>query len=347
MADIPYLNDTNFNFVTAKNFCIETVSPLPIGYGLSEKGTIVNYKGKLHIWDGSNWQTWKDGTIKWSDEVDESLSTTRAEDYIWNLTSVYFGSSDRNAAYSIGYNDNTARPLGTLHYLGTSATMEWSSNNGRFFSVTARDGSYFHIRNDSSETPPDSKHKPIITNTDTDIMRVKKALFTYRDESEKWLLLSYETVEDWLKIYNIQPSAFFSETSRDYRFPILSGQGFPYNGYYEIHAFVQVKELEWDFFTQVNCQTSQELQIKVPNGFGWMPIDISPVFVASAIADGSKMINNSLQGSIYAYVDAPTCSERYVELRVILPNGAQHKIEGGYIHFKYLGKLDGQVCSET
>lgn len=347
MADIPYLNDTNFNFITAKNFSIETVSLLPIGYGVAEKGAIVNYKDKLHIWDGSAWQTWKDVGFKWTDEVNESLTTPRPENYVWNLASTYLGTLDRSASYSIGYTDDIARTLGTLHYLGKSSAIDWSLNNGRFFSVTARDGSYFNIYNDSGEPPPDSNHKAIITNTDTNIMRVKKALFTYRDELGSWLLISYETVEDWMKIYNIQPTPFFSETSRDFRFPTLIGNGFPYDGFYEVHAFVVVKELEWDFITPVNCQMPQELLIKAPNGVGWLNIDISPVFVATMIADGSKLINNSLQGSIYIYVEAPTCGERFVELRVSLPNGAQHKIEGGYVNFKYLGKLEGQVCSDT
>ncbi|MBX3044913.1 MAG: hypothetical protein KF896_14470 [Ignavibacteriae bacterium] len=107
----------------------------------------------------------------------------------------------------------------------------------------------------------------------------------------------------------------------------------PWDGYYEVHVFVGVKEMD-ALFQDVNCMTPQQLQIDEMNV--WQLVDLSPTFAANMTAEGSRLVNHSLQGSIRVKVESPD-SERLVKIKVVLPNSSFYEIKGGYVDIQFVG----------
>lgn len=102
----------------------------------------------------------------------------------------------------------------------------------------------------------------------------------------------------------------------------------PFMGYYAVHAFVETKEMEFDF-SPANCGSSQLL--KVSGVSGWETIDVSPTYDGGPSAPDGKMIPNSLQGSVYAKAND------YLYLQVELPNGVIKQLLGGYVDIQFMG----------
>ncbi len=196
MSGRPILDDTDFNFTEIMKGRLENVSSLPTGLGTDEKGYSVYYNDKIWVWDGTNWNTWDNKS--WTDESTNSLdpANPRDDDTVTSATSNFLHQSDSNINLSEGYNDNSSNTLGTLHFIGSSGTVtDWDDLKGRRFVYTAKDGSWFNIKDNSTQTIP-ANHKKIDTGTNTNIDKVTKAEFSYNNNIEKWVLISFERKED-------------------------------------------------------------------------------------------------------------------------------------------------------
>lgn len=118
MAEIPFLNDTDYNFTTVKNICLETVPVLPVGYGMSERGNAVIYKGKPHFWDGLAWQTWGDVGVQFRFNIPPLLTPDPVVEWeIGNLLPVgYYDVNVYVGFIELDFN-NTPANVGTLQQL--------------------------------------------------------------------------------------------------------------------------------------------------------------------------------------------------------------------------------------
>lgn len=192
MSSTPILDDFDLNYSEIIKGRLENRTSLPVGLGVAQKGYSVYYNGKVWIWDGSQWNTWE--SLSWTHEDDDTVDSMnpRTESTPFNATSVFFTSLNWNISISEGYSDDQARTLGTMHFIGgDTAISDWLPFKGRRLLYTAKDGSWFNIKNMSTEVLP-ANHKQIETRSDSDIFEVVKAEFSYSHNTDTWLLISFE-----------------------------------------------------------------------------------------------------------------------------------------------------------
>ncbi len=341
------LDDLDMNFSEIIKGRLENVSTLPTGLNVSHKGYSVYYNSKVWIWDGVQWCTWD--SLSWTYEDNDAVDhlNPRAEITPFNATSHFLNNTTWNINLSEGYDDNIPRTLGTMHFIGCDDTIsDWQEIKGRRFVYTAKDGSWFNIKNLSTNPMPDN-HKRIDTRTDTDLYEVVKAEFSFSYSSDAWLLVSFErkqTSTNWFRRFEIPASAVEPISVFSGSVPADVSQGLPFNGFYQVDVYVEVKEYR-DTMVQVFTQQPQKLEVSAP-GDNWRTIDLSGHYnQGGAPAPTNEWYNNSLQGSAIVLVDWPVCGQRDISWRVTLPNGAFKQILGGYLHVEYLGDTEGDVCT--
>jgi len=344
MPATPILDDLDMNYSEILKGRLENISSFPTGLDLTHKGYSVYFNSKLWIWDGLQWCSWD--SMPWTSEDNDAVDhlNPRTEATAFNATSHFLSNSGWNVNLAEGYDDNVQRTLGTMHFIGSDQTIsDWQSLKGRRFVYTAKDGSWFNLKNCSTEQIPDN-HKRIVTRTDTDLFELVKAEFSYSYFEEMWILVSYERkLTNWFKRYIIPGTPILGQSQFSGNVPFPSNEGMPYDGFYEIHAFVEVKEFEVDRVTLATCGAVQVLELMTP-GDAWTVVDKSGVITQTATHPDIKWFNFSLQGSVILKAISAQCGSRDVNYRVTLPNGVFRQLLGGYIHVKYLGTTEGNNC---
>ena len=347
MSGRPILDDTDFNFTEIMKGRLENVSSLPSGLGSDEKGYSVYYAEKIWVWDGINWNTWD--SVPWTYEDSDVLdpNNPRLEETVVFATSSFLHTKSWNIAMSEGYSDNSANTVGTLHFIGAADIISnWDEIKGRRFVYTAKNGSWFNIKDNSSELVPDN-HKKIDTRTETDILGVVKAEFSYDYFQSKWILISFERkqITNWFKRFTIPPTPLSPQALITDNIPNTVNEGFPFDGFYHVDIFLQTKEYEADQITRACTELSQTLEIYGPGDI-WKLIDESGSFQAVPEQNLPKWFNNSLQGSTIVHVQENLCGQRVLSWRVNLPNGTHKQILGGYLHAQYIGEEEGNLCQQ-
>lgn len=345
MPATPILDDLDMNYSEILKGRLENISSFPTGLNLTHKGYSVYFNSKLWIWDGLQWCSWD--SMPWTSEDNDAVDhlNPRTETTVYNCTSHFLSNVGWNVNLAEGYDDNVPRTLGTMHFIGSDQTItDWQSLKGRRFVYTAKDGSWFNLKNCSTEQIPDN-HKRIATRTYTDLFELVKAEFSYSYFEEMWILVSYERKQtNWFKRYEIPGTPLNTISVKSGQIPISPMEGLPFNGFYEINVYVEVAEYEADMITRQNIDTPDVLEIYAP-GDNWRVIDRSGNYVSMyAPAPYGKWFNNSLQGSAIIYVNNVNCGTRDFWYRVTLPNGEYKQLLGGYLHARYLGTTEGNNC---
>ena len=345
MPATPILDDLDMNYSEILKGRLENISSFPTGLDLTHKGYSVYSNSKLWIWDGLQWCTWD--SMPWTYEDNDAVDhlNPRTESTAFNGTSHYLSTLGWNANLAEGYDDNIPRTLGAMHFIGSDQTIsDWQTIKGRRFVYTAKDGSWFNIKNNSPNQIP-ANHKRIDTRTDTDLTEIVKAEFSYSNTGETWILVSYEKRQvNWFKRYPIPATPILGQSQFSGNVPLLSNEGLPYDGFYEVHAYVEVKEYEADRVTLAATYAVQTLELMTP-GDNWTVVDKSGLITQVATHLDIKWFNFSLQGSVILYAQSADCGSRDVNYRVTLPNGLFRQLLGGYIHVKYLGTTEGNNCT--
>ena len=346
MPATPILEDLDMNFSELIKGRLENVTSLPTGLDTSHKGYSVYNNSKVWIWDGLQWCTWD--SMPWTYEDNDAVDylNPRIETTAFNATSHFLSILGWNANLAEGYDDNVPRTLGTMHFIGSDQTIsDWQAIKGRRFVYTAKDGSWFNIKNNSLNQIP-LNHKKIDTRTDTDLTEIVKAEFSFSNTDDAWILVSFErkqTSSNWFRRFNIPASTIEPISVFTGNIPADGSQGLPYNGFYQVDVYVGVVEYR-DTMIQMFTQQPQKLEIYTPGDI-WRTIDLSGNYNQGPEAPTNAWYNNSLQGSAIVLVNWPLCGQRDINWRVTLPNGAFNQILGGYIHIKYLGEIEGDVCT--
>lgn len=343
MPATPILDDFDMNYSEILKGRLENISSFPTGLDLTHKGYSVYFNSKLWIWDGLQWCTWD--SMPWTYEDNDAVDhlNPRTETTAFNATSHYLSTLGWNENLAEGYDDNVPRTLGTMHFIGCDQTInDWQVIKGRRFVYTAKDGSWFNIKNKSLNQIP-LNHKKIDTRTDTDLTEIVKAEFSYNYTSDVWILVSFERKQTWFKRYAIPPTPKLAQQQFTGTVPIPANEGLTVDGFYSIDAYIEVKEFEADQITQSSCTAPQKLELMIP-GDVWQTVELSGNVTGLASYPGLKWFNNSLQGSIILYAQSAQNGSRDVNYRVTLPNGLFRQLLGGYIHVKYLGTTEGNNC---
>lgn len=344
----PYFDDLDLNFSELIKARAENVLILPSGLDEDAAGYIVSFDEKLYIWTGTKWNTWgKEGV---TDEIDASLdsSTPPAESDIFTVKSTFIHdhTSHIHAFYVLGFDDYAPRTLGTLHFLGSNTPPDWDKLGNAEFTLTAADGCWFNIKDNSAEILP-SDTKPIKTGYGTDVNGVTKAKFAYYAPGY-WMLVSYELKDfSYFQRFVINPmeSNESNTIPKVYTFPNMANTGLPYEGYYSVDVFIEFDEYKADGISRANVVAPQILDIQGTSG-GYFKIDKSPFYNAGIMSPTTELYNSSLQGSAIVLVEGD-CQDRLISTRLTLPNGLFRKVFGGYAHIKYLGPTPGTNCIKT
>jgi hypothetical protein len=346
MPATPILEDLDMNFSEIIKERLENVASLPTGLNSSHKGYSVYFNSKVWIWDGTQWCTWD--SLPWTYEDNDAVDhlIPRNETTPFNATSHFLNNTSWNINLSEGYDDNIPRTLGTMHFVGCDDTIsEWQQIKGRRFVYTAKDGSWFNIKNNSQDPMP-ANHKRIDTRTDTDLFDVVKAEFSYSYTGDVWILVSFERRQNnWFKRYEIPGTPVDTISVKSGQIPSSPSEGLPFNGFYEVDVYVGVKEYR-DTMVQMFTQQPQKLEVSAPGDI-WRVIDLSGHYNQGvAPAPTNEWYNNSLQGSAIVYVNNVDCGTRDFWYRVTLPNGSFKQLLGGYMHARYLGTTEGNNCNQ-
>ncbi len=282
------------------------------------------------------------GTMPWSDETQAYDSTNpRAEEDLINITSQYLESYSPDV--KIGYDDYKARALGTINMMGSLPPIsDWQALDTHRYIITAQDGSWFNIRDNSPDTPPTSDLKKIMTGTNGEIREVTKAEFSYNKLKDAFILVAFERRYGWFNRYAIDPVPLQPVGPIVGTIPIAA-DGLKFTGYYKVDIYIETNEVESDGSTRAITANPQTLEIS-SNAEAYKKIDMS----GNAGTDGpapTYWFNNSVQGSAIIYVDDILCADRKINYRVGLSNGASSGLQGGYADIQYIGTKIGTNCN--
>ncbi len=304
----------DFVYSKVKRFGIEALNNLPTDLTSDHTGYTVLYNDRLWFWNGFRWCTWNN--LPWSNETDLSLDSAnpRTETQLVVATSSFLANGKQNINLSYGYDDLEARTLGMFEFLGASLNIDdWRKLEDIRFCLTAANGCWFNIRNNSNNQAP-SNHKRIITKTQTDLFFVTKAEFTYSYYADAWILLNYAK-RHWFGRFQFNPRSI-SAPETEINIDVLLPVG---NRYYQFDIFCKTRELDASL-NEVPTTTSRMLEI-------YSSVD-DPMLIDYSVA-GSIFVR-SLQGSGIIKVG----QNRMVYVRITLPNGATKYLDYGYIHLE-------------
>jgi hypothetical protein len=124
-----------------------------------------------------------------------------------------------------------------------------------------------------------------------------------------------------------------------------TGGYLPFKGYYECHVRIRVIEEITSGGDDGTLTSSQTFELRNGNSGTWYELDRSGRFVPETPDETARMMNYSLQGSIFIYIDSDTLSSRKLEYRVNLPNGSLKQLVEGYCHVHYKGQNEGILRS--
>ena len=165
---------------------------------------------------------------------------------------------------------------------------------------------------------------------------------TANDGHKRWSYI------DWFKKFVISDTGRVTGTYIELKFPEATDEGLPYEGYYEINAFIICQE--WDASVppvRLPQYFPQTLEVK-GSGESYFTIDVSHHY-AQGVGTNVSIYNNSLQGSgiIYVTMDT-TCSDKKAYIKFTGPQvgTASVQISAGYVTLKYLGKTPGGICED-
>lgn len=326
MADVYKILKGIRNLVTAKSTFV---------VGIDDEGTLTRTTGE---------ELYKVGWTSELIELDHTTPNAEGTPIHFQTTNLQAG-YERHIKQNYAYDNDSALPIGVIHSIGGNvnlSTDDWAALDNRRVIITAQDGCWFNIANNGSEVST-TKTKKILTQTNGNIEKCIKAVFSYDNDRNYWIVESYELLEDWQRYLFKRFTFSGSSTTTDKTFKLPDSGGLRFSGYYEINVFCEVAEFDVSM-VRVSTTTPQSLSVAM-TGVSFRLIDKSPNFVAGVVATDAKMFNNSLQGSwILEVVDAD-CADRTIDVKVSLPNGVNKSISNGYLTVKYLGSLEGNNCS--
>jgi len=319
MAERDFYSDINLNFNQLVQARSENVTSLPT-LTSNDAGCFVYFQEKLYVWNGTVWHTWGEERKYAYEDVTSSVTYTDSDVIEIESQSLYNYTS--NVSYSKGLTGSLAQTLGTLSCIGGSTDVDgsdelinpidWDIVDGRRFVVTARDGSWFNIKNQYASPNPNAK--AITTLTATDIENVVKAEFVYRHSGNEWLLVSYE-LQHLYKHYVVSPTAKLLTND------IGGWITLPRKGRYTVDIFLEVIEWDVDQITAIPTKFQQSLSIEE------RIVDISGSLNPSVTSPDVVWFNHSLQGS--TILDITTSD--VLHYNAILPNAKYSQILSGYI----------------
>lgn len=324
MAERDFYSDLNLNFNQLLQARSENVASLPT-LTSEDTGSFVYLNNKLYVWNGEAWHTWGEET-KFSIE-NVTVTATYSDDDIFELKSQNLYNYTSNVSYSRGFTGALAQTLGTLSCIGGStdvdvseeltSPIDWDIVDGRRFVVTARDGSWFNIKNQYAE--PNANAKAINTLTGSNISHVVKAEFVYRHSGNEWLLVSYE-------LQHLYQHYVVSSTAKLRTNDIGGWITLPRKGTYSIDIFLEIIEWDVDQITAIPTKIQQRLSV------GGRVVDTSGSLIPSVTSPDVVWFNHSLQGS--TILDITTSD--ILHYNAILPNGVYSQILSGYIDVHFI-----------
>lgn len=270
-----------------------------------------------------------------------SILSLPAESTAWNSTASYMMNAAKWGWSGIyGYSDGKQRTIGTLTSIGATTTTtadDWTAINGKYALITAKDGSWFNIKNNGTAGTDCRK---IYTNQDMDVNGVTQALFVYDATYDAWFLVSYAKKNfSWNK--RIALSAIVQRPAGNetiWTFP-ASPNVLPYVGLYQVDVFVRFAEYSSVIPTVVTSNTLEEqtLSAKKTSDLTWTQIGGSHTIGIAGTGAQPMLYNHTLQGSMIVEVD----SAKTFDIRLYLPNGIYNEVFGGYVHIEYLDINEG------
>lgn len=270
-----------------------------------------------------------------------SIVSPPAETTAWNSTASYMMTANKWGWSGIyGYSDGKQRTIGTLTSIGATTTTtadDWIAIDGKYALITAKDGSWFNIKNNGTAGTDCRK---IYTNQDMDVSGITQALFVYDGTYDAWFLVSYIYKKfNWLKRILIAPiSQRPAGSITEWTFP-TSPDILPYVGFYQIDVFVRFSE--YSTLTPLpvvsNILDAQKLYAKRTSDLTYTQIDESHTIGVAGTGAQPMLYNHTLQGSMIVEVD----SAKTFDVKLSLPNGAYNEIYGGYVHIEYLANAEG------
>lgn len=364
MPATPILNDFNMNYSELVKVRLENVTSLPSGININHKGYAVYYEGKIWVWNGYEWKTWSEQSI--SQLISKHCCN---ENIFYELIS----QSQGQKLTLGGVPNNLQTSIEHCNYFTIKIVGQWGalpSDNDQgldFRNIPIYCQFLVRPNQNSAWTIIKSKRYDYISGNTIDINEE----FIYTASSSTFYVgCSFSTEENshgytvipvanfdrfwirftinecpktsWFKRYNINSTTKLPTTQFTGNIPDLAEEGLPFDGYYKVMTFVEVKEFKLNKLDLAACSAAQSLEIATPTE-SYKTIDISGAISQSSIQQGVEWYNFSLQGSLIAYISG-NCNSRKIIYRVTLPNGNFKQIIGGYMDIKYLGLQEGLHC---
>lgn len=147
---------------------------------------------------------------------------------------------------------------------------------------------------------------------------------------------------NWFHRFALVPSDLDGVSLKSQQIPNGTGEGLPFNGYYDCEISCKVKEEGTVALDPANCGTMQTLEVQ---GAGDSKIQVarSGINIMVPPDNVDKWMNRHLGGAAIVYVSDADIVDRRVLIEVNLPNGSNKQLVGGYIHLKYRGANEGMI----
>lgn len=332
-----FRNGADFNHNSVKKVKSEAMTSAEISTRLaelttSETGEFIYNQSQMRVFNGNKFVSYVNSEFALS-----QLTITWVQANVFNDDYIRtdINSGEFNQLIELLYNDSKSYwPLGNIHYI-TMTGADYAQQHGRIICLSALNGCWFNIINNTSNTLEDPQRK-IITGTGGNLNYISKALLIFRDSEDAWEVLSYERMP-FHRRFTISASANDSNMNKTGTIP--SDGGLPYKGYYMVELFINVTE---NGPAPLNgmTNTSQTLTI---NGD---TVDVSGYMVSDGTT-GIRWFNKSLHGFNRVNVNQTTPASRVINYGTYLPNGNLHQITGGYAEITYLGENENEYMLTT
>ena len=140
----------------------------------------------------------------------------------------------------------------------------------------------------------------------------------------------------WFHRFTLSDSGWVSSPTAVVTGTLPTTGSLPFIGFYHVDFYAQVRESLTIYGDDVNVTGSQSLEIREQGGT-YLQLDRSGIFTPGVPNEGEKWMNRALQGSCILEI---TNTSNKLEYKLTLPNGMQRKLEGGYVHIKYIGSAE-------
>jgi hypothetical protein len=310
-------NDTTFGYLDSK---------LVVGDYLTK--TLLNGSANEQLEFDLSLNSFMGNHLGWIIETKSSASTRADETEFDVLSQKLLGDSGtfKNIQH-IEDVSSAAGSMGTIENIGSSLSMStdaWNNIHGLLLIYNCQADNWFNVKHNGRAT--DSDVKPIYTGTAANVNFIKKALFCYDKDVDKWHLLAW-TPAKWKR------RDTFSSISANT--DVVVAQDLPQAGYYHFDIYCEVSEQTGG--NDKVTETPQELDVK--STAETITIDKSGYFDVAPNGTPPAWYNKSLQGSGIINVNNAIKADRDVSINVTLPNGTTQSVVAGYIHLIYLGEF--------